>query len=128
FLGIHAAADSGYDWPFYGETLGAYFADHSPIEAGVVVVEDAAQVSTAALPSHWSRVDEWYRFRSNPRSTAHVLLRLDDPADRPLAWCRGRSFYTALGHTVESFSEASFVEHLGGALRTAAGLSPCPAP
>ena len=40
--------------------------------------------------------------------------------DHPIAWCHerrgGRSFYTALGHTEESFAEPAFLRHLHGAL------------
>ncbi|WP_269476386.1 ThuA domain-containing protein [Phytohabitans suffuscus] len=42
-------------------------------------------------------------------------------ADHPLAWCHerlgGRSFYTALGHTTESYAEPAFRDHLAHALR-----------
>jgi type 1 glutamine amidotransferase len=54
-------------------------------------------------------------------------------ADHPVAWCHtvgaGRSFYTALGHTTESFSEGPFLDHLLGAIRWASGLEAgdCPA-
>jgi type 1 glutamine amidotransferase len=41
-------------------------------------------------------------------------------ADHPIAWCRerlgGRSFYTALGPTDESFAEPAFLGHLRGTL------------
>lgn len=126
FMGIHAAADSAYGWPFYGETVGAWFLDHTAIEPGILIVEDANQAATAGLPARWSRTDEWYSFRSNPRSAAHVLVRLDESIDHPLAWCRGRLFYTALGHTIESFSEPLLLQHLRGGLRTVTGLAPCP--
>jgi type 1 glutamine amidotransferase len=40
--------------------------------------------------------------------------------DHPIAWCHeydgGRAFYTALGHTSESFSEPLFIGHLAGAV------------
>ena len=28
FVGIHAAADTEYDWPWYGKLVGAYFNGH----------------------------------------------------------------------------------------------------
>jgi len=134
FLGIHAAADSGYSWPFYGSLVGAYFKDHPPIQPAWLVVGDATQASTAGLPQRWQRIDEWYNFQSNPRSAVHVLVTLDEStmsggemgADHPMAWCHGRSFYTALGHTTESYSEPLFLSHLKGGLLTAAGLAACP--
>lgn len=49
-------------------------------------------------------------------------------ADHPIAWCRefagGRAFYTAGGHTRESYAEPLFLAHLTGAIRWAAGLAP----
>jgi uncharacterized protein len=62
-----------------------------------------------------------------------VLATLDESsygggamgADHPIAWCRehagGRSFYTALGHTVEAYAEPEFRAHLLGGIRWAAG-------
>ena len=62
-----------------------------------------------------------------------MLLRVDETSyegggmgsDHPIAWChfvgKGRAFYTALGHPVESWSESLFVEHVVGALRIATG-------
>ena len=44
----------------------------------------------------------------------------------PIAWYHefdgGRAFYTAGGHTSESYREPEFVEHLTGAIEWAAGL------
>jgi type 1 glutamine amidotransferase len=136
FLGIHAASDSFYDWRWYVGLVGASFRAHpAGTPSARVVVEDRATPATRALPRVWSRVDEWYAFRSNPRNRVHVLATVDersyDPqsaamgADHPIAWCHryagGRSVYTAMGHTSESFAEPLFAAHLLGAIRMAAG-------
>ena len=80
----------------------------------------------------WPRIDEWYNYRTNPRSQVHVLATLDESTysggtmggDHPIAWCRaydgGRSWYTGMGHTIESYSEANFRTHLLGGIRYAA--------
>ena len=77
--------------------------------------------ATRGLPNPWERTDEWYEFRSAP--PAHLLARLDE--SRPLAWCHrydgGRSVYTAMGHTKESYAEPRFLAHLLGAIEMAAG-------
>ncbi|GAB2679084.1 hypothetical protein GCM10027271_45290 [Saccharopolyspora gloriosae] len=138
YLGVHAAADTEYDWPFYGELVGAYFADHPEIQPATVLVEDHEHDSTAHLPRHWHRTDEWYNFASDPREGAHVLAVLDessyDPGegamgDHPIAWCHavdsGRAYYTGGGHTEESFTEPDFLRHLLGGIRTATGQTPC---
>lgn len=139
WVGVHSASDTEYDWPFYGQLVGAYFAGHPAVQPAVVHVEDHAHPATAALPPVWQRTDEWYDFRFNPRSTVHVLATLDETtygggsmgADHPIAWCRElgpvptvRAFYTAGGHTRESYSEPLFVAHLAGGIRWAAELEP----
>ena len=133
FVGVHSAADTEYDWPFYGALLGAYFADHPDIQNATIQIEDAGHPSTSVLPRAWMRRDEWYNFRSNPRGTVTVLATIDErtysggtmPGDHPIIWAHsyegGRAWYTAGGHTSESFSEPLFVEHLGQGIMWAAG-------
>ncbi|NBE84657.1 ThuA domain-containing protein [Micromonospora rubida] len=133
FVGVHAAADTEYDWPFYGNLVGAWFASHPAIQQATVKVEDRAHAATAALPQSWPRTDEWYDYRTNARSTARVLATLDESSysggsmggDHPHAWCKtyngGRSFYTGGGHTQSSYAEPAFRSHLLGGIRYAAG-------
>jgi type 1 glutamine amidotransferase len=134
YVGIHAASDTEYDWPWYGELVGAYFASHPEIQAATVTVEDQAHDSTAHLPAAWQRTDEWYNYQSNPRENVRVLASLDESSysggtmngDHPIAWCHeyagGRSFYTGGGHTIESYAEPEFLRHLLGGIRWAAGI------
>ncbi|MCA2218679.1 ThuA domain-containing protein [Jidongwangia harbinensis] len=133
YVGVHSAADTEYDWPFYGDLVGAYFASHPAIQPADVVVEDRAHAATTHLPQRWNRTDEWYNYRTNARSTAHVLASLDEStysgggmgADHPHAWCKsyagGRSFYTGGGHTQQSYADQAFRQHLLGGIRYAAG-------
>ncbi|WP_431973957.1 ThuA domain-containing protein [Micromonospora haikouensis] len=133
YVGVHSAADTEYNWPFYGNLVGAWFASHPAIQQARVKVEDRAHAATAHLGPTWTRTDEWYDFRTNARSTAHVLASLDESSysggamggDHPHAWCKtysgGRSFYTGGGHSQSSYSEAAFRAHLLGGIRYAAG-------
>lgn len=133
FVGVHAATDTEYDWPFYGELVGTHFASHPPIQAATIVVEDRTHPATSHLDATWPRTDEWYDFTSNPRGNVHVLASLDGASyagaatsgDHPIAWCRtyagGRAFYTGGGHTEASYAEPAFRAHLLGAIRYAAG-------
>ncbi|GHJ14191.1 MULTISPECIES: ThuA domain-containing protein [unclassified Micromonospora] len=133
YVGVHSAADTEYDWPFYGNLVGAWFASHPAIQPATVKVEDRAHAATAHLPQRWNRTDEWYDYRTNARSTAHVLASLDESTysggsmggDHPHAWCKtysgGRSFYTGGGHTQASYAEPAFRAHLLGGIRYAAG-------
>ncbi|HEU5108353.1 MAG TPA: PQQ-dependent sugar dehydrogenase, partial [Micromonosporaceae bacterium] len=98
-------------------------------------MEDPAHPSTSALPAKWARFDEWYNFQTNPRGDVHVLASLDEGsyspgvgamgADHPTAWCHdydgGRAWYTGGGHTVESYADPLFRQHLLGGIQTAAG-------
>ncbi|MEV6175744.1 lectin [Streptomyces sp. NPDC052015] len=135
YVGIHAAADTEYDWPFYEGLAGALFHSHPAIQPATVEVEDRAHDATAHLGSTWQRTDEWYNYRTNPRTTAHVLASLDESSysggnmsgDHPIAWCKdyqgGRAFYTGGGHTDESYTEPAFRRHLLGGIRWAAGMT-----
>jgi len=135
FAGIHSASDTEYQWPWYGRLVGAYFASHPEIQPGTIHIEDRAHPSTKDLPTIWQRTDEWYNFRSNPRSTVHVLATLDERsysggkmgADHPIAWCQAidgdRSWYTAMGHTPESYAEPLFRLHLLGGIESAASVA-----
>lgn len=140
FVGVHAATDTEYSWPFYGALVGAWFLRHPPgVPAALLRVEDPAHPATAALGPTWSRSDEWYTFREDPsaqRPLLHSLLAVDEDSygaapefrmgHHPVAWYQhvagGRSFYTALGHTEESWSEPAFLTHLAGGVEWAAGV------
>lgn len=136
YVGVHAAADTEYDWAWYGGLVGAYFDSHPAIQAGLVNVADRAHPSTAMLPKRWLRTDEWYNFRHNPRGEVHVLATLDETTydggtmgyDHPIMWCHpydgGRAWYTAGGHTPESYSEPLYREHLLQGLEYAGGIAP----
>ncbi|MFF9867310.1 ThuA domain-containing protein [Streptomyces sp. NPDC013953] len=134
YAGVHAAADTEYDWEFYGGLVGARFASHPHIQPATVRVEDHDHPATAHLPSAgWQRTDEWYDYRTNPRGQARILATLDETTyeggtmkgDHPIAWCRsyegGRAFYTGGGHTAASYEEPAFRRHLLGGLQYATG-------
>ncbi|RJK97028.1 ThuA domain-containing protein [Vallicoccus soli] len=146
YLGVHAASDTEYDWPWYGGLVGAYFLDHpgavnEQFQEATVVVEGPRTKATSALPRFWERTEEWYNFRTNPRPYVRVLATVDedtyDPRgytgsegmgdDHPITWCQrydgGRSVYTGMGHQVEAYSEPMFLRHLSGALKMASGLA-----
>ena len=135
FVGIHSASDTEYHWPWYGRLIGAWFASHPQIQHATIRIEDANHPSTKGLPASWERTDEWYNFRSDPRGAVHVLASLDEStytggamgSDHPIAWCQnvdgGRSWYTAMGHTRESYAEPLFRLHLWGGIESAAGIA-----
>jgi type 1 glutamine amidotransferase len=138
WVGVHSAADTEYNWPFYGQLLGrgAWFRSHPQIQPARVRVPSRNHLSTRHYPASFSFTDEWYNFRSNPRRAVNVLLSLDESSyspggdamgDHPIAWChplgRGRAWYTGLGHRSETYGDASFAQHLLGGILWAAGRS-----
>ncbi|WP_020384954.1 ThuA domain-containing protein [Kribbella catacumbae] len=138
YAGIHAASDTEYDWPWYGDLVGAYFDSHPEQQTATVQVPDRGHLSTKDLPQRWSRFDEWYNYRDNPRGDVHVLATLDEKTyspgagamghDHPIAWCQnyqgGRAWYTGMGHTVESYADPAFRAHVLGGIKTASGHDP----
>jgi type 1 glutamine amidotransferase len=88
YAGVHSASDTNYDWPFYGELVGAYFHSHPifplatdegpGVQSGELRVEAPDQPSVAHLPQPWILSDEFYSFRSNPRGRVRVLLDIDE--------------------------------------------------
>ncbi|HUH17964.1 ThuA domain-containing protein [Albibacterium sp.] len=135
YVGVHAATDTEYQWPWYGQLAGARFAGHpnpDNVQKGTFVVVDKNNPATSFLPERWERVDEFYSFRGIS-DAIHVLLKIDETTYRggtngdnhPMAWFHefdgGRAFYTAGGHTDESFSEPLFLRHLWAGIQYAMG-------
>lgn len=132
FVGIHAAADTEYEWPWYNRLVGAYFLSHPTIQSATINVMDTTHISTRGLPRQWTRTDEWYNYK-NIYWGIQVLAELDERtyeggangARHPIAWYHefdgGRSFYTGGGHTSESFTEPLFLQHLLGGITYAMG-------
>ncbi|MCG7859066.1 ThuA domain-containing protein, partial [Flavihumibacter sediminis] len=67
YVGVHAAADTEYDWGWYGRMVGGYFLDHPGItdtfpnvQEGVLKVVDNNHAATKHLPADWKRTDEFY--------------------------------------------------------------------
>ncbi|MGC3946893.1 MAG: ThuA domain-containing protein [Chryseolinea sp.] len=135
FVGIHSAADTEYEWPWYDKLVGAHFSSHphNPnVRPATVRVTDNTHMSTSGLPADWKRTDEWYNYRSFYPGL-HVVAYLDENtyeggtngADHPISWYHefdgGRAFYTGGGHTEESYSEPLFLKHLLGGIKYAIG-------
>ncbi|MBF9239869.1 ThuA domain-containing protein [Hymenobacter sp. BT683] len=101
-------------------------------QPATVLVSDTAHPATAFLPGRWVRTDEWYNFR-DLAPDLRVLATLDETSysgglngpHHSIVWCQsyggGRAFYTAGGHTDESYTEPLFRRHLLGGLRYVLG-------
>jgi type 1 glutamine amidotransferase len=130
FVGIHSATDTEYEWPWYNQLAGAYFASHPEQQKAGIRVINKNNPGTAMLPDNWERTDEWYNFKDiNPE--INVLAYLDEStykggengAKHPFIWCHefdgGRAFYTGVGHRDDNYDEPLLQQHLLGAIKWA---------
>ncbi|RRA49871.1 ThuA domain-containing protein [Acidipila sp. EB88] len=142
FVGIHAALDTNYTWPEYGEMIGGWFDQHpwGTFDAPIVN-EDPAFPAVRHLPKEFVKYDEIYQPKTWARANVNVLLSLDasrlDFADNPrihrddhdfaVAWCKmygkGRVFYSTLGHTEESWQDPDIRTMYYEAIKWALGLT-----
>jgi cytochrome c len=134
YVGIHAAADTEYDWAWYGKLVGGYFSSHpgNPnVQEGKMIVVDKNHPSTSFMADSFMRKDEFYDFK-NFDPSVKVLILVDEKSYKegkmgnyhPMAWCKeydgGRAFYTNWGHTDESFSDPVVLKHILGGMTWAA--------
>lgn len=124
FVGIHSATDTEYEWPWFKGLVGAYFDSHPAPQTATVSILESEHWTMQGLPTSFVRFDEWYNFRSLPGPGVMIIATLDENSyqggnmgeSHPIVWAQeydgGRSWYTAFGHTVESFSEPLVLTHL----------------
>ncbi len=129
-VGVHAATDSHYFQKWYGTMMGAYFQSHPKgVRTGKVTVVDPSHPSVKDWSPTEIMVDEWYVFR-NFDPSVRLIATLDpvsigEPAGepRPIAWSKefggGRIFYTAMGHSNESYANPKFISHVSNGLNWA---------
>ncbi|MFJ5518743.1 ThuA domain-containing protein [Streptomyces griseoluteus] len=139
FLGIHDAARTEPYSDWFTGLIGARPASASPaaVQRATVEIPDRSHPATKGLPLEWKRPDKWFNWSSNPTGKVHTVAKVRESSyqpgtgangvDHPVSWCRdysgGRSFYTGMGGTVESFAETDFRDHLRGALLWTTRLS-----
>lgn len=122
-VGIHAATDFCYEWDWYGKMIGAYFTDHPKVQTATLMLVSKKHKLNAGLPDSWSHTDEWYNFKSFNKKVK-VLVKVDENSyqggkmdnQHPVVWYHkfqgGRIFYTAMGHTPESYADEFFLKQL----------------
>ncbi|AWV98527.1 ThuA domain-containing protein [Arcticibacterium luteifluviistationis] len=135
YVGVHAATDTEYQWPWYNRLAGAWFQDHpmtpSNVQKGRYYVTEKNAL-TAGMPDSFERTDEFYAFK-NISDKINVVLKIDESSyiggtngdNHPMSWYQefdgGRSFYTSMGHTDETYSEPLFLNHLYAGIKYATG-------
>ncbi len=134
FVGIHSATDTEWrgDWTWYRRLVGAVFKSHPAVQNARLQVRTSDHPATATLPEVFWHIDEWYDFTHLYEHRIDLLV-VDESTYgggrhgdyHPIAWYHefdgGRSFYTGLGHTIESYSSPEMRAHLIGGLAYAAG-------
>jgi len=132
FLGIHAATDTEYGWPWYNKLVGAYFEGHPKIQEARLNIVDKNHPATKSMPNTWMMRDEWYNFK-DISPDIKVLIEIDETsyeggqngAHHPISWYHdyngGRSFYTGMGHAVTTFEDPEFLNHVLGGLKYVIG-------
>lgn len=139
YVGIHSAADTEHDRPWYDSLLGTHFKDHPILPNGIseaeIITYDRKHPTTQFLPVTWKKKDEWYNYKSDVtgKNNIHVLLMLNEDSysswvsttllpskkmgrNHPLSWtnyiAHGRMFYTGMGHTAETFTDKYALAHI----------------
>lgn len=131
FVGIHASSVRGSEW--FQQLVGRTFIRHPEKQTAVMTVTDNKFPAIFHLPEKWVWTDEWYEFGDALTGGQHVLLTVDESSYfvevgmgnfHPVAWYqqfdRGRSFYTALGHIEDAYTDKFFLDHLLGGIYWAA--------
>ena len=133
FVGIHSATDTEYGWGWYGKLVGGYFKSHPKIQEARFKVRDHECDACNFIENEiWTRTDELYNFK-NMNEDVNVILTVDEGSyeggengeNHPMSWYHeydgGRAFYTALGHTKESYSEENYLNHILAGIKYAIG-------
>ena len=131
-MGIHSAAGSERDWPYFAHVLGGKFVEHPMQQTLTVSLAEPESEITAGLPQTFEWDDECY-FYSDRSPDAHALLVVDRsrlkglekmklvhpdayPRMLPEAWYQsvdgGREFYVGLGHRPDSYRDPKLVQLL----------------
>lgn len=143
FVGVHAATDTFYGWPAFGEMIGGYFDGH-PWHASDTVTIKVEKPGHAILASFgeapFELTEEIYQMREPyDRGKCEVLLSLDmsktdmtkagikrTDGDFAVAWIKpfgdGRVFYTSLGHNQAVWRDKRFQQHLVAGIDWASGV------
>lgn len=142
WVGIHAAADTEYEWPFYTKMVGMMFKIHPAQQTAYLDVVDSNFPGLERFPKRMMWTDEWYEYQKPYKSNdLKFLITVDektfDPKTtwgdnkglgmgdfHPMSWYHkyegGRAFYTGLGHIGLVYADQSFLDHLYGGIYWAA--------
>jgi len=146
-LAIHGSGDSSHSyWPWYADdVIGPKFISHPmdpQIQGASIDVLAKTHPIMEGVPLRFSHADEWYTFDSVPSADFKVLAGLDESTyspvnnvygdvsdlrmglgaeNHPIMWTRchekGRTFYSAMGHTDHAFEAEHHQKILKNAMK-----------
>jgi type 1 glutamine amidotransferase len=142
FVGIHAALDTNYTWPEYGEMIGGWFDQHPWMTFNAPIINENPDFPAVShFPKAFTKFDEIYQPKSWSRDNVNVLLSLDSSKldytnnprihradhDFPVAWSKmygkGRVFYSTLGHTEEAWNDPDIRKMYFEAIKWSLGMT-----
>jgi len=141
FVGIHAAMDTNYKWPEYGEMIGGWFDQHPWMTFNAPISNESPDFPAVRhFPKAFVKYDEIYQAKEWSRDKVNVLLSLDPSKlnyDNPrvhrkdhdfaVAWTKsygkGRVFYSTLGHTQESWNDPDIRKMYFEAIKWVLGMT-----
>lgn len=133
FVGIHAATDTEYEWPWFGRLVGAYFNGHPAVQKATINVNHSHNhPALEGIPESFTKEDEFYNFK-NINPNLNVLMTIDENSykggtngdNHPVTWFHdydgGRAFYTEFGHTDKTYVNPEFLKIVTGGIKYAMG-------
>ncbi len=141
FVGVHAALDTNYNWPEYGEMIGGWFHEHPWGTFNAPIInEEPSFPAVRHFPKAFNKQDEIYQTKNWSRDKVNVLLSLDpakldlnnprihrEDHDFAVAWSKmygkGRVFYSTLGHTKESWDDPDIRKMYFEAIKWVLGMT-----
>jgi type 1 glutamine amidotransferase len=141
FVGVHAALDTNYTWPEYGEMIGGWFDQHPWMTFEAPIINEEPDFPAVRhFPKEFVKRDEIYQAKAWSRDKVNVLLRLDaskldlnnprvhrQDHDFAVAWAKmygkGRVFYSTLGHTKEAWDDPDIQKMYFEAIKWVLGMT-----
>ncbi len=135
YVGVHAAADTEYDWAWYRGLVGRQFVAHPDHQRATLHVEPNEFGGMTGFGDSLTLFEEWYEYTAENADSLHYLLTVDEDSYNatptykntpgmgdfhPIAWWHeydgGRAFYTGIGHMDATYALPAFRAHLAAGI------------
>jgi len=90
YVGIHAAADTEYDWAWYTQLVGRMFHIHPAQQTAVLTIENHNFPGLEHFPDRLLWTDEWYEFGEEKTPGLKYLVAVDENTYDPVVTWKGR--------------------------------------